>query len=127
MGRQHSRRLGNGHPELRLVDQYRPRRNFDLSNSPAAATEMAHLDQSVCRGDDVICSGPGWHVSDYAPGPAVAGVLAVSLSEHDGHLATVPEPPDVGRVRGVDVCDGFSRILVRWSDSGFRDAARPRQ
>ena len=29
--------------------------------------------------------------------------------EHDGDVAAVPQPADVGRVRGVDVCDRFAR------------------
>src|SRR5262249_18372998 len=54
------------------------------------------------------------------------GVLYVPLSEHDGNLATVPQPAHLGRVRGFDVRYGFRAFLVCRFDSGPGDAARPR-
>ena len=48
----------------------------------------------------VACAG---HVPAAAHGPSVAGLLAVSLSQHHELLAAVPQPAGVGRVRGFDL------------------------
>src|SRR5437764_13745805 len=98
MGREHSRRMGNGHSEFRLVDWNWPRRNFDLGNPAAVTTKVANVDQSLCRSHDLVCSRAGRHVSAHAPRTAMAGLLAVSLSEHDGHLASISQSFDVGRL-----------------------------
>ena len=60
-------------------------------------------------------------------GRSMVGVLAVPLPEHDGNLATVSQPLDVGRVRGLDLRDGVGGLLVCRIDSGFCDAAGSRQ
>jgi hypothetical protein len=48
------------------------------------------------------------------------------VPEHDGHLAAVPQPADLGRVRGLDLLHGVAAVLVRRPDPRPRDAARPR-
>jgi hypothetical protein len=48
-----------------------------------------------------------------AHGASVARLLDVSVPEHDEPLAAVPQPSDVGRVRGFDLCDGQLAVLVR--------------
>ena len=63
-------------------------------------------------------------VSAVAPGPALALLLAVALSEHDGPLAAVPQPAGVGRVRRVDLRHRLAVVLVRRADSRPGDAAR---
>jgi hypothetical protein len=45
-------------------------------------------------------------------GRPVAGLLAVSLSKHDGNLAAVSQPVDVGRVCGFDLRDRVGDVLV---------------
>ena len=40
-------------------------------------------------------------------------VLAVSLSQHHGHLAAISQPSDVGRVRRFNLCHRFGDVLVR--------------
>ena len=69
----------------------------------------------------VACAGifPLFHT-----GRPVARVLAAAVSEHDGRLAAVPEPADLGRVRGFDLRDRVAAVLVRRPDSRSRDAAR---
>lgn len=52
-------------------------------------------------------------VSGVPHGPSVARLLVVPVSEHDGHLAAIPQSFDVGRLRGLDLCDGFAAVLVR--------------
>ena len=114
------------HHQLRLVDRYRSRRHADLGDPAAVASEMADVDQPFRRSDDTVRRGLRRHVSAAAHWAPVAGLLAVPLSEHDGHLAAVPQPADVGRVCGFDLRDGFAAVLVRRSDSRPRDTARPR-
>ena len=46
--------------------------------------------------------------------------------EHDDAVAAVPQPADLGRVRGFDVRHGFGAILVCRLDSRPGDPARPR-
>ena len=72
----------------------------------------------------VACAGlfpahPHWSTVD--------GVLHVSLSQHDGCLAAIPQSVDVGRVRGFDVRNCFASVLVCWLASGPGDSARPRE
>ena len=57
--------------------------------------------------------------------PAVARLLAVPVSEHDGAVAAVPQPADLGRVRGLDLRHGVAAVLVRRPDPRPGDAARP--
>ena len=44
--------------------------------------------------------------------------------EHDGRVAAVPQPADLGRVRRLDVRDRLAAVLVRRADSRPRDASR---
>src|SRR5207237_8242026 len=59
------------------------------------------------------------------PGTALAGVLDGAVSEHDGCVAAVQESARLGRVCRVDLCDRVVVVLVRRTDSGSCDAARP--
>src|ERR1043166_7813130 len=85
---------------------------------------MAHVDQPLRGSDDFVCSRASRHVSDHAPGPSLAGLLAVSLSKHDGHLAAVSQSLDVGRVCGVHLRHRLGNVLVRRSHSRLRNLAR---
>ena len=60
-----------------------------------------------------------------APGPAVVLLLAVPVPQHDGHLAAVPQPARLGRVRGHDLLHRVAAVLVRRPDPRPGDAARP--
>src|SRR5215467_8341922 len=86
---------------------------------------MAHLDQPLRRGDDAFRRGLRGDVPAAAPGPAVAVLLALSLSEHHGRAAAIPQPAGLGRLRGFDLLHGFAALLVRRVDSRPGDAARP--
>ena len=46
--------------------------------------------------------------------------------EHDGAVAAVPQPADVGRLRGFDLRHRLAAVLVRRPDSRSGDPARPR-
>ena len=43
------------------------------------------------------------------------------------HVAAVPQPADVGRVRGLDLRHGVAAVLVHRADPGSRHRPRPRQ
>ncbi len=62
-------------------------------------------------------------VSAAAHGTAVAGLLAISVSEYDGNLAAISQPAGLGCVCGVDVRDGVAAVLVRGIDTGSGDVA----
>src|SRR6185503_2054701 len=104
----------------------RSRRHIDLRHSAAAASTLAHVDQPFCRSNDALRRRTSGHVPDFPPRAPVADVLAVSLSKHDGNLAAVSQPFDVGRLRGFDLRHGLRDVLVCRSDSRLRYAARSR-
>ena len=57
-----------------------------------------------------------------APGPALALLLAAALSQHDGPLAAVAQPADLGRLRRLDLRHGVAAVLVRRADPRPGDA-----
>ena len=59
-------------------------------------------------------------VSSPTPGAAVALLLVGSVPEHDGDAAEFPQPPGMGRVRGVDLLHDIVVVLV------LRHDPRPR-
>ena len=118
--------LGLRHHQLRLVDRDRPRRDAHLRDPAPAAAAVAHLDQPLRGGDDALRRGLRGHVPDPAHGPPLGGrLLADALPEHDGPLAQLPQPPHLGRVRGLDLRHGLRPLLVRGPHPRPRDAARP--
>ena len=125
LGRQPAGRLGICDCQFRLVDRNRPRGHADLGDPAAAAAEMADFDQSLRRSHDAVRGLLRGALSDPAPGPSLAGLLAVSVPEHDVALAAVPQPAHLGRVRGVDVRHGVAAVLVRRIDSRSGHASRP--
>src|SRR5437588_7887605 len=88
---------------------------------------MANFDQSLCGSHDSVCSCAGGNFSSDAPGTALARLLAVSVSGHDGHLVGVSQPFDLGRIRRLDLRECLGNVLVRRLDSGFWDPARSRE
>ena len=54
----------------------------------------------------------------------MACLLALSLPEHDEHLATVQKPIDVGCVRCLNLCDRVRNVLVRRLNPGFCNTQR---
>ena len=126
LGQQRPGRLGVRHHQLRLVDRHRPRRHADLGDPAAAQAGLAHVDQPLRRSDDALRRRLRGDVPADPHRPSVAGgLLAVPVSEHDGHLAAVPQPADLGRVRGLDLRHGLAAVLVHRADPRPGDAARP--
>ena len=104
---QHPDRLGLRDRQLRLVDRYRSRRHADLGDFVFAEPEVAHVDQPLCRSDDAVRGRLRGLVSADPHRASVDGVLHVPVPEHDGDLAAIPQPADLGRVRGFDLRHGF--------------------
>ena len=82
LGHQYPGRLGLRHHQLRVVDRYRPRRHADFRHSAAAAATLAQLHQPLRGSHDAVRGGLRGHVPAAAHGPSLAGVLAVSVSQH---------------------------------------------
>src|SRR5256885_16891490 len=56
--------------------------------------------------------------------PAVDGFLHVSVPEHDGIMAAVPQPLDLGRFCSVHVRNSFTTLLVRRVNTRDRKSTR---
>ena len=88
--------------------------------------KLAHVDQPLRRGDDDLRR----HVRRHLPAASTSAGRGCAYwlfpyPEHDGHLAAVPQPADLGRVRGLHLLHGVAPVLVRRPDSRPGDAARP--
>src|SRR6185503_13781853 len=89
-------------------------------------TTLAHVHQPLRRSNDALRRRTSRHVPDLPPRAPVADVLAVSISKHDGNLAAVSQPSDVGRLCGFDLRHRLRDVLVCRTDSRLRYAARSR-
>src|SRR5207248_5915405 len=90
--------------------------------------KLAYLDQSRCRGDDAVRRHVCGHVPARAHRTSMAGVLlALSYTADDGSVAAVPQPTNLGRVRGLDLFHRFTVVLVYRTYSRFGYAAGSRQ
>ena len=78
------------------MDRAGERRHDRLGAVLPDAFAMARRDQPDRRIDDAVRRRLGRDHADLAPRPAGLVLLAVSLSERDGHLATIPQPIAVG-------------------------------
>ena len=126
LGRQRPGGLGLRHHQLRVVDRDRPRGDADLRDPAPLPAAVAHLDQPLRGGDDPLRGRVRGHVPDPAHGPPVGGrLLADALPEHDGPVAQLPQPPHLGRVRGLDLRHRLRPLLVRGAPPRPRHPARP--
>src|SRR5579883_467915 len=126
LGHYDPHRLGLRYCQFRLVDRYRSRRNADFGDFDVVAADLAQLHQSLRRSDDALCRGLRWIVPLDSYRASVGSVLDVSLSQHDGGMAPISYPVDLGRLRSLYVCNDFSTVLVCRLNSRPRDLARPR-
>ena len=126
LGREHPRRMGIRHRQLRVVGGHRPRGHFHLGGVAAAAAEVAHLDQPLRRGDDAVRCHDGGAVPDPAPGPPVVLLLDRALPRPHERVAAVAQPARVGRVRDLDLPAGVGAVLVPGHVARPGDDARPR-
>ncbi len=89
------------------------------------APEVADAHQPLLRGDDDLRGHVRGHVPALAHGPAVVLLLALPVPERRRRVAAVPQPADVGRVRGHDVLHRVAGVLVRRPDPRPRRPPRP--
>ena len=128
LGQQRSGRLGVRHHQLRLVDRHRPRRHAHLGHPAAAQAGLADVDQPLRRGDDALRRRLRADVPADSHRPAVArGLLADAVSQRHGHLAAVPQPAHLGRVRGQHLRHRLAALLVHRAHPRSGDDARPGQ
>src|ERR1019366_5774902 len=97
----------------------------DFRHSAAAQPAVAQFHQSLRRSHDHLRGGLRGHVPDSPPGPPLADVLALPVSQHHGNRAQLPQPAGVGCVRGIDVRHGVGALLVCGPDARSGHAARP--
>ena len=120
-------RLGLRHHQLRLVDRHRPRGHADLRHPAAAAPGVAHVDQPLRRGHDAVRGGLRRRLSrSSTPGRPWLAYWLFPYPNTMGALAELPQPADLGRVRGLDLRHGVGAVLVRRPHPRPRHAARPR-
>ncbi len=91
-----------------------------------AAAVVAQFHQPFRRSHDAVCRGLRRNLSRHPRRTSVAGLLAVSLSQHHGRVAAIPQPAHVGRFRGLHLRHDFGAVLVHRPDSRHGDAARSR-
>ena len=72
----------------------------------------------------VACAG---HLPADPHWPPLDGLLHVPVSQHHGHLAAVPQPAHLGRLRGFHLRHGFADVLVYWFAARPGHAAGPRK
>src|SRR6267154_5541122 len=88
---------------------------------------MAHVYQPLRRSHDTLRRSLRRHLSAHPYRAPLDGVLHVSVSQHHGFVAAIPQPSDLGRFRGFHVRYSFAALLVRGFDTRPRDASRPRR
>src|SRR5690242_9316688 len=84
-----------GHYELRFLDRYRTCRNADLCDFVFAAPEMANVDQSFGRSDDVVRGNVRRDFPGHSRRACLDGVVSRAGLEQLRHLAELPQPLDV--------------------------------
>ncbi len=125
LGRDHPHRMGLRHRQLRLVDRYRPRRYSHLRHPLITAPKLAQFDQPFRRSHDAVRRRLRGHLPRHPCRPPLARLLALSLSQHHGSMAAIPQPAHVGRLRRLHLRHHLRSVLVHRPHPRSRDAARP--
>ena len=97
----------------------------DLGHPLPAAAEVAHQHQPLRRGHDHLRGDLRRHLPGHPRRPHLGGVLAVPDPELPGHVAQLPQPAAVGRVRRRHLRHGLAAVLVHGHGAGPGDPARP--
>ena len=84
--------------------------------------EVAHLDQPLGRGDDDLRGDVRADLPGHPRRPRLGRLLDVPAPEPDGHVAELPQPAAVGRLRGQHLRHGLAAVLVRRPDPRPGDA-----
>ena len=91
-------------------------RSAHLGNPLSLPPAMAHLDQPVGGGDDHLRGDVRADVPGDSRRPRLGRLLDVPAPEPDGHVAQLPEPAPLGRIRGQHLRNGLGPLLVRGPD-----------
>jgi hypothetical protein len=125
LGQQQRPGLGLGHHQLRLLGRHRPRRHADQRGALPVPPGLAHQHQPLGRGDDDLRRGLRRHLPDPPHRPSVVRVVDDPAPERHGHVAAVPQPAHVGRVRDLDLRHHVDPVLVHGHGPRPGDAPRP--
>src|SRR5690606_145016 len=117
LGHQYSDFLGLRHRQLCVVDRYWSRRNPYLGDSPVIPPAVAYFDKSIRRGNDSFCGNLCGAFPSSPYGATLAGLLAASISELDGYVASVQKPSGVGRFCCIHLPDSVPDFLVCGTDT----------
>ena len=118
--------LGAVSHELRVLDRHQPRRHADLGDPAAGQRRMAPPGHALRRSDHGVRADDRRDVPDHPPGPPVAGVLAVPVSERARDLAELPLAAGVGLLRDQHLSHRQPAVPVPADDSGLRADPRSR-
>ncbi len=117
-GIQQPGRLGLADRQLRVLGRYRPRRHADFGDSVPVPPEVADLDQPLRRGDDDLRGDVRGHFPAHPRRPRLGAPTGWSRFPNQmQHLAELPQPAAVGRVRGLAptprcrCCSGTSGMI----------------
>jgi len=92
-----SDRVGLCNRQLRLVDRNRPRRDLISAILYLLNQKWRTSINRFAESDDAVCSRLRGPLSVDPYRASVDGVLHVPIPKHDGNLAAVPQPLDLGR------------------------------
>ena len=99
LGSQLAGLLGLRHHELRLLDRHQPRRHADLRDSASGQCHLAAPGHALRRGHHRLRADHRRDLPDLPPRPAVALLLADSVSERAPDLAELPLAAGLGLLR----------------------------
>ena len=118
-------RLGLRHRKLCLVGRHGERRDDHLRAVLPDPVGVAERHQPHRRVDDGVLRRVRRHHAGHPSRALVVCVLAVSLSQHDGNVAAVPQSAVLGLRRDPGLCHRICLVLVRRADPGHGDAEGP--
>ena len=88
---------------------------LNLRDPAAVPARVAHFDQPLCRSNDFFRRCERRDVSHSASWTALVVLIPVPLPQYIWPVASVPQPPGLGRVCDHDLCPGFLVVLVSWA------------
>src|SRR6202000_3069375 len=100
------------------------RRHVYFRDSFITAPEMAHHDQSLHGGDDLVRSVLRRDVSPAPSRQAVRVFLAAAVSRHDVSFAAISQPARLGRLRRQHLFSRLIDVLVSRRDARPGDRSR---
>ena len=117
--------LGLLRHQLRVLDRHQPRRHADLRDPAPRQCRLAPAGHALRRSHHRVRADDRRDVPDHPPRPAVAGVLAVPVSERAADLAELPVAAGVGLLRDQHLSHRQPAVPLPADDSRLRRRARP--